>query len=493
MTTIVLLALLISSFAYIYIGLRLKKENKSIADFLPISKRKSQAKISSIDEFSTSTVATTVSLATIVLAYFELAGAFGFVLFWTVITTTVGMLLVSLFAKRIWNKMSSYDNKPSLHEYLGIEYNSKSVAMVASICTSLGFLLIFATELIVGSKFLAGLVPDIPEWVTVIFLTFVGFFYTLSGFKTVIKTDQLQMKMIWAFIGALGIYYIYHIVTSDWQTNWDMLPESVQRINFNSSLWAFVIGIAVMNIPTHISSMAVFQRISAAETPDIVVKGFKRSIWGIAFSWGLLVILACFAYMIVSPNDPKTLLPELLTAISSSVLGKFVLFISVLGLFASMLSTASTNLIVVTHTLSEDVFAKFRKKSLIDRIESKKELAFSKGILIISALVATVFVGILKQIGFSIADLVFAIYSGSLVLFPLILLSLFYGKEKLSQISTFASLAVILGFIFGWGSAIYGKIFNIGNLVFLSPVFGIGVSTILILIGMITLKRQKTH
>ncbi len=491
METIVITGLLISSLIYIYIGLRLKKDNKSIADFLPISKQKSQAKISSVDEFSTSTVATTVSLATIVLAYFELAGAFGFVLFWTVITTTIGMLLVSVFAKRIWNKMRVYDNKPSLHEYLGIEYNSKSVAMVASICTSLGFLLIFATELIVGSRFLAGLVPDIPEWVTVVFLTFVGFFYTLSGFKTVIKTDQLQMKMIWAFIGALGIYYIYHIVTSDWQTNWDMLPKSVQTININSSLWAFVIGIAVMNIPTHISSMAVFQRISAAETPDIVVKGFKRSIWGIAFSWGFLVILACFAYMIVTPEKPTTLLPELLTAISSTVFGKLVLFISVLGLFASMLSTASTNLIVVTHTLSEDVFAKLKRKSLTERIKSKEELKFSKGILIASALVAIFLVEGLKHLGFSIADLVFAIYSGSLVLFPLILVSLFYGRERLNQISTFASLAVILGFIFGWGSAIYGKIFNIGNLIFLSPAFGIGVSALLILIGMISLKRTK--
>ncbi len=489
MEAIVIIALLVSSLLYIYIGISLKKKNKSIADFLPISKQKSEAKISSIDEFSTSTVATTVSLATIVLAYFELAGYFGFVLFWTVITTTIGMLLVSLFAKRIWNKMSVYEYKPSLHEFLGIEYNSKSVAMVASICTSLGFLLIFATELIVGSRFLAGLVPAIPEWVTVVFLTFVGFFYTLSGFRTVVRTDQLQMKMIWAFIGALGVFYTYHVVTSDWQANWAKLPENIQKVKLDSSLWAFVIGIAIMNIPTHISSMAVFQRISAAESPEIVTKGFKRSIWGIALSWGLLVLLACFSYMIVTPESNETLLTELLISISSTVLGKLVLFISVLGLFASMLSTASTNLIVVTHTLSEDVFAKFKRKSLSDRIKSKKELNFSKGILISSALVAIFLVEGLKQIGFSIADLVFAIYSGSLVLFPLIIVSLFYGRERLKKISVFASLAVIFGFIFGWGSAIYGKVFDIGNLIFLSPAFGIGVSATFILIGFVFSKK----
>ncbi|WP_335973250.1 hypothetical protein [Gaetbulibacter jejuensis] len=490
MTPIVIIALLLSSIIYVYIGLKLKKGNKSIADFLPLSKQKSQARISSVDEFSTSTVATTVSLATIVLAYFELAGAFGFILFWTVITTTIGMLLVSLLAKRIWNKMSTYKNKPSLHEFLGTEYNSKSVAMVASICTSLGFLLIFATELIVGSRFLASLVPEIPEWITVIFLTFVGFFYTLSGFKTVIKTDQLQMKMIWAFIISLGLFYVYHIVTTDWQTNWAKLPENITSINLNSSLWAFIIGIAVMNIPTHISSMAVFQRISAAENPDIVVKGFKRSIWGIAFSWGLLVILACFAYMIVTPENPKTLLPELLTAISSSIGGKLVLFISVLGLFASMLSTASTNLIVVTHTLSEDVFAKFKNKSLEERIDSKNEFKFSKRVLAASALVAILLVEGLKQIGFSIADLVFAIYSGSLVLFPLIMVSLFHQRKRLAQISFYASLAVIFGFLAGWGSAIFGKLIGDGNLIFLSPVIGICISGTFIIVGLI-MNRTK--
>lgn len=489
MEVVVIVGMLISSLIYIYIGISLKKKNKSIADFLPISRGKFQAKINSVDEFSTSTVATTVSLATIILAYFELAGYFGFVLFWTVITTTIGMLLVSILAKRIWNKMSTYDFKPSLHEYLGVEYNSKTVALVASICTSLGFLLIFATELIVGSRFLAGLVPQIPEWFTVLFLTFVGFFYTLSGFKTVIKTDQLQMKMIWGLIGALGAYYIYHILTSDWNTNWSNLPENIQKINLNSSLWSFIIGVAVMNIPTHISSMAVFQRISASESPEIVTKGFRKSVWGIALSWGLLVLIACFSYMIVAPTSNQTLLTDLLKEISSSIFGKLVLFVTVLGLFASMLSTASTNLIVVTHTLSEDIFAKFGKKSLEERIRSKKELKFSRSILIASALVAIFLVEGLKVMGFSIADLVFAIYSGSLVLFPLILISLFYGKEKLKLISNFATYAVILGFIMGWGSAIYGKMIGDSNLIFLSPAFGIGTSTIIIVIGWL-IKRK---
>lgn len=211
MATIVITALLLSSVIYLIMGFALGKDNKTLGDLFPVVFGRN-AKVRSIDEFSTSTVATTVSLATIVLAYFELAGYFGVWLLWTALTTAIGMIIVSFASKRIWAKMSEYKHRPSMHEFIGVEFNSKTVALVASACTSIGFLLIFATELIVGSKFLAGLVPSIPQWITVVFISAVGFVYTLwGGFRAVIKTDQLQMKFIWALIFVLGGYYIFYI------------------------------------------------------------------------------------------------------------------------------------------------------------------------------------------------------------------------------------------------------------------------------------------
>jgi len=492
MATIVLIALLISAIIYLVIGFSLGKHNKSLADLFPIIFGRN-AKVQTIDEFSTSTIATTVSLATIVLAYFELAGSFGLWLLWTAVTTTFGMYIVSLTSKRIWRKMSTYTHRPSMHEFLGIEFNSKSVALIASACTSIGFLLIFATELVVGSKFLAGLVPFIPQWVTVVFLSAVGFTYTLyGGFRAVIKTDQIQMKFIWALIIAFAGYYAYYIFsTGGWAAHIQKVPPGILSLSSRPGLGFFLLGIAIMNIPTHISNMAVWQRISGVQNPEIIEKGIKRSVYGIGMAWGMLSLIACFGYMVVVPGKDHSLIIELLKVISLTPGGKIVLFVVTLGLYGAMLSTASTNLIVVSHTLSEDIFAKLRKKILFDRIESHKELNLSKGVLIGSTLLAIFLVEGLKLFGFSIADLVFAIYGGSLALFPLIITALYNKPERLKTLSGYANAAVIAGFVGGWGAALTGKITGDSNLIFLSPSVSIFTSGLIIIVGLAATTRTS--
>jgi len=490
MSQLILSALVISAILYLLIGFLIGRKNKSIADLIPIVFRKN-ANVKTPEEFPSSTVATTVSLATIVLAYFELAGYFGLYLLWTAITTAIGMYLVSKLSNRIWNKLNEYKHRPSLHEFLGTEFASKKIVFVASMCTSIGVLMIFATELIVGSRFLAALVPEIPQWITVIFLSTVGCVYTVAGgFRAVIKTDQLQMKLIWGLIIVLIGFYLYYFISNDDLTSSiKNMPENILGLHSRPGLIFFLIGIAIMNIPTHLSNMSVWQRISGSNEPEVVTKGFKRSIWSISFCWALLVLLACFAYAIVTPESNTNLLTDLLIVMNESVVGKVCLFFVTLGLYGAMLSTASTNLIVVAHTVSEDILPSSKKKGISERINTPRELTKSRAIIFFSALIAIFLVEGLKYIGFSIADLVFAIYGGALALFPLILFALFNQKEKTSLLSLYGTLAVILGFTMGWGAAIYGKLIGNSNLIFLSPTFGIVSSGICLLIGIIRLKK----
>jgi len=103
----------------------------------------------------------------------------------------------------------------------------------------------------------------------------------------------------------------------------------------------------------------------------------------------------------------------------------------------------------------------------------RKDFYISRIILTLSATTAILFVVGLKYFGFSIADLVFAVYGGSLTLFPLIMFSLFVSSKKIKQLSTYVILAVVIGFISGWVIAIYGKIIANSNFVFLSPTMSI--------------------
>ena len=116
-------------------------------------------------------MATTISFATVIMAFFDLAGYFGVWLLWTVVTTAGGLVFVRFFAGKIWDKMNAYERKPTLHEFLGSLYDSPTLSHVGAICTSLGFLGAFAAELMVGSIFFHGLIPNIAPWVIVLILS----------------------------------------------------------------------------------------------------------------------------------------------------------------------------------------------------------------------------------------------------------------------------------------------------------------------------------
>jgi SSS family solute:Na+ symporter len=494
MSTIVISALLLAFLVYIAVGLFLGSRTKGIADLLPLELSR-QARVENSSEFSASTVATTISLATVVMAFFELAGRLGVWLFWTVVTTSVGLFVVRLFAKKIWHRISVYDHRPTLHEFLGTEFNFEVLSYVGAVCTSLSFLFAFAVELTVGSKFFAGLVPGVPTWIVVIVLSVVAFAYTaLGGFRAVIVTDRIQMISIWLLLLALPVFYIYYILThGGWAENYVRIPTGTLDFSYREGLVAFLLGIFVINVPTFISDMSIWQRIAGAQKNQTVTGGLWRSVFSSAATWGCFAVLACFAFMIIKPAAGVNPLVSLVNVIGNTkgILSGCILLLAVLGLYGAMLSTASTQLIAVSHTLYEDVFSRITKRSLKERLASKKELNISRFILILAAIISTILVQLLSSAGFSIADLVFAIYGAQLGLCPLVIAALLLKRERLRHLSIWAVMAVSAGFITGWGSAIYGRFTANTNLVFLAPVWSLIISSAILCIGFLTGKTEK--
>ena len=496
MAIIVISALLLAFIVYIAVGLFLGRRTKDVADLLPLAFNR-QARVKNSSEFSASTVATTISLATVVMAFFELARHLGIWLLWAVITTSAGLWVVRLFAKRIWKRISEYDHRPTLHEFLGTEFSSEALSYVGAVCTSLGFLGAFAIELTVGSMFFAGLVPAVPAWVVVIVLSVVAFVYTaVGGFRAVIVTDRIQMVSIWLLLLSLPLFYISYVVThGGWAQNFNNIPSGTLDFSYREGLIAFLLGIFVINVPTFIADMSIWQRIAGAQKNRTVIGGLWKSIFTSAATWGAFAILACFAFMIVKPADSGNPLVLVLNVIGNTK-GFFpacVLFFGVLGLYGAMLSTASTQLIAVSHTLYEDVFSHIRKHSLEDRLESKKELGISRTILVLAAIISTILVQLLSTAGFSIADLVFAIYGAQLGLCPLVISALFLNRKQLKTLSTPAVLAITTGFVTGWGTAIYGRLTMNTNLVFLAPVSSLVVSSLILCTGFVIDKLRKLH
>ena len=497
MTITIICSLLFVLIVYLYIGMKVGRHNSGIADLLPLSPSR-RARVNNSAEFSSSTVATSISFATVIIAFFELAGYFGLWLLWAVVTTAIGLLVVRLFAKRIWDHISKYKRRPTLHDFLGDRFNSKTMSQVGAVCTSLGFLGAFAAELTVGSRFFSGLIPAVPSWIIVVALSTAAFIYTaFGGFRAVIVTDRVQMISIWLLILSMPVFYIYYILThGGWQTCFNNMPASVLSFTTadRAGLTAFMVGIFVINVPAFISDMSVWQRISGAQDSKTVTKGLLSGIFTASITWTALVFLACFVFMIVTPDQGVNPLIALVRVVGST--GGFfattVLFVMVIGLYGAMLSTASTQLIAVSHTLYVDVFLPFFKHEPDGKVDSKKELNMPRIILVVAAVVSTLLVQLLSMAGFTIADLVFAIYGAQLGLCPLVVIALLVSREKLKRLAKPAVIAVSAGFIVGWGAAVFGKLTSNGNLIFLSPVCSLSISSIILALGVLLTKKETT-
>lgn len=490
MTVVVIWALALSMVLYLGIGLRYSLRVHGLADILPLLHGR-KARVNNHREFAASTVATTISLATVVVAFYELVPALGLWLLWTAITTALGLLLFGKFTGRIWTKMAAYDYRPTLHAYLGTEFSSKNLALVASIFTTLGYLSAFAVELTVGSRFLAGLVQGVPPLLTITVIAAASFVYTgMGGFRVVIVTDRIQMWFIWLLIAAMSVYYVITASHQGWTASIQNIPVGLRTLTWSNGLLPFILGIATMNILTYIGNMSLWQRIAGSQQPEVVTRGMWSSVIGSGVSWSLLVFIAVGAFMFVKPVSNENVLVTVLKSMQGTALGQVVIFCVVLGLYGAMLSTASTQLVAVAHTIYEDVIAPFRQADVHRRAELKIEVFWSRLILVVSALVAIGVVEFLRVWGFTVADLAFAVYGAALGLVPPIMFTLCLGRDITQRLSFPATLAVALGFISCWSVAAYGRMVGDANMVFLSPIVSTAVATAFMFAGLFRLRRK---
>ena len=469
MAAYIIAALILSACFYLAIGLRQAYRTRTLSDMVPV-RRGHKAAVETAGELSASTVAATISLATVVMAFFELAPYLGIWLLWTVVTTALGLIVVRVAARRIWAKLLPYGQRiPTLHEFLGVEYASRPLAAVGAACTSLGFLGAFAVELTVGSRFFASLVPGISPLAMVIIIGVVVLLYTSAGgFRAVVQTDWYQMKAIWLLLMVLSLYYVISVLSGPGlAAAWQRVPRTIWDFSYREGLWAFLVGIAVINIPTYLSDMSLWQRVASSREPESVYSGLTWSVVSASVTWSVFAVLACLVPMIVTSDGQENPLITLVRHIGTegSTFSQAVLFLTVVGLYAASLSTGSTQLIALSHAIYEDLLQGDDVGSMLERSESPKALWASRAVLLVSSIAAMILVEVLSALGFTVADLVFAIYGGQLSLFAPVFLALTMSRDRLVSLGPWALASVVLGFVGGWASAIIGKFAGSSDLV----------------------------
>lgn len=443
------LAVLLPLLLYIYLAMRVRKEIFTLGDFFPL------ARFVKADEFGRSTAAAGVSLATVILALINLAPFLGLGLFVTIASYVAGFVLLYLVAPTI---LRANPSNQTLQAYLGSAYQNAYVKKVAIFFSFVGYVSIFSMELLVGVTVLEPFMGSNTLLLSGLYLLFIISYSCIGGFKAVVATEQWQIRFVIAAV--LAMVAVVPMILAGQTSKVDLAEVANTVANSWSAPLSFTIGIIAMNLPAAISDSGTWQRICATRSEEDARAGIRRAIPIFVVVWGSLILGACFAAQVATaggsfdPGKGSLMTYIVSTLATSGMLHAAVLFVFLLGLFAAMITTADSLLLVAAQMLSIDVL----KLQCRDEREEKK-INRARAILASIALISFSLFLLFKFIKFDVVQLIFSIYGANLALFPSVLAALFLGgRLNLPKSATAATASILAGFSSAWISAIYGRL-----------------------------------
>jgi len=477
-------AVLLPAILYFIQAVREQKNIKNIRDFFPLNRSISTG------EYRSSTVAAGMSLATVIIAFINLAPFLGITLFVSVISYSASFLILYMCVNRI---MEANPTNDTIQAYLGKSYGSSNVKYIALFFSLVGYLSIFSMELLVGVTVLQ---PFLGEWILIfafLYLVFIIIYSLIGGYRAIIATDRWQLRFI--LISLFSLLVLAIVGT----TNAPNVSVTAIVTNISNSwvpIWAFIIGITAMNLPAPISDAGTWQRLCSTQDAQSAKRGLLQVAPFFAVLWAFLILFACYYGYVATSQGFDASQGSLITYImntlaSSGLLFTILLFFLVLGLFSAMISTADSILIVAGQMFSIDIL-----KLSSDCTEPQEGMRTARiAIAAIAVLSFLIFI-ILHFLKFDVIQLVFAIYGAQLAMFPAVFFALFFAKKiKLQRASLAAGASILVGFIGGWSSAIYGKYSGDVNWLYNAPVTalvsGMVVFIILAIPAIISCMKEK--
>lgn len=441
---IALLAILLACIVFLKIAMEDASRIRSLQDFFLYCKELLPGKV-----FGTF-YASGMSLATVFIAFYQLAPFLGTKLIWSVIFYPLGLFALWLAIPKI---SDATNNSGTIHGFLGNAFKSKEVTVISSIASCIGFIGVFATEIIIGSLLLRSVLPgEAGYWAALLLLSAVVLSYSiLGGFKTVVRTDKWQSIMI-----ILVCLILLLLATS---SNTDPLKKFVvsRRIEDWILPAVMMINFFLINVPFQLVDMSAWQRIAASKDEASARRGLFTAIIMFVFTWGAILYSALILSSLYNQGDSTGGLAGSLlflgnTGINGAILSAFCFA----GLVSAMLSTADSFLIAAGQTISMDISDRNYFRSInaqgggVLKVE-RKIIAKSRKAMLFIAFFGLASASVLTVIGFQAADLIFAVYGSSLALFPSVAYALFCKSSKVSsKLKYTAILSILSGITYGW-------------------------------------------
>ncbi|UCG52433.1 MAG: sodium/proline symporter [Candidatus Latescibacterota bacterium] len=312
------------------------------------------------------------------------AYALGFTQFWSVIGIGFGIFASWTLLAVPLRKKTAELGALTLPDYFEMRFSDSAPALRNSLRVLSMIIIIFfytgyvAAQFVGGGKILNATFGIDPVWGVIIGATVVMLYTMLGGFLAVVWTDVVQgimMACVAVILPVVGIIKLGGpggLLEALAPAGGDFLSMNAGRTGS-----AFVFGVMLGSLSWgfgYLGQPHLLSRYMAIKNPVEVQKGtLIAMIWVLIAYWGAPMVGIVAAGTFGSGiGDPETVMPLL----ARQLMPGWIAGLMIAGAVAAMMSTADSQLIVVTSSLVEDVYVKLlRPKASPTRLVLLSRLA----------------------------------------------------------------------------------------------------------------------
>ncbi len=354
------------------------------------------------------------------------AYAMGMSAYWTVIGCAIGIFISWVFIATRLRKLTEEYNALTIPDYLEEKFRDRSrLIRLTSTLIILVFYVVYLGAQFIGAGKILNATFGLEQNLGMLIGASIVVLYTMfGGFMAVALTDLVQgaimlaVAVIMPIIGIMALGGPEQLISKLHNIDPSLLTVTAGKHGRDLILGVILgglgVGLGYMGQPH------LLTRYMAIDKVEHVRKGvLVAMLWVLFAYWGAALIgIVGLAYFGEGLKDAEAVMPNLATALFPPIIAGFI----IAGAVAAMMSTADSQLLVVTSAVVEDIYRKLMGKDL----SRKQSVRFSRWVTLVVSIIAFAIAIFAKNL---IYWLVLYAWSGLGASFgPVIILSLWWKK-----------------------------------------------------------------
>lgn len=391
---------------------------------------------------------------------------------WVAIGIAVGIIFAWLVLARKFRAEADKYNVLTLPDYLAVKFQSKAniIRWLVTVLIASFFMFYVGAQLAgAGKLFLTTFNMNETTGVIIATIVIMATAY-FGGFLSVVWTDMIQSIMMLLTLVVLPIVALIYIGTNDLSISTSLATAGEGFDSWMGGVTGFAIGVLFFNNFSWFFGYLGGQpqlsaRFMALKNDREAKQGITVAIiWTIlAYTGAFLIGLAAIAmYQQGSFADVETVLPHMILDLTPTWIAGILLA----GIMAAIITTANSQLMVVTSSVSEDII----HKTLGMKLTDKQLVTISRIVILAVGIIGMIIALTSESLLYLVVSWAWAGVGGTLS--PAILMTFFWIRYS----STGLIATVISGFIFTvlWISTpLDGIITSRFSTFFIAAIFGI--------------------